>query len=584
MLHQFARFFILTISCLLSQACMFNCQKITSKLDLIKNKFNITKSNTKDTSSLLLTEEGSEMSIQALEHLANLNDPNACFKLGEIYFQGIGTAKDLQTGLKWYRRAAIKGLPIAMLQLGNIYRDGIIEPPSLTKAISWYEKAATAGNIKAMLILGEVYRGWYGMLPNYDKAMHLYIKAAGMGSLEAEYQMYRLITNNLINQNKYPVNINSILKSLKQSAADGNLDSMVALGDHYMQQPNTTVAINYYNTAAEQNFAPALLRLGLLHFHGEGVERNYNTAIEFFEKAAKLGNVVSEYHLGEIYRQGLGVERSAKTASLWYTKAANKNFPKALARLADLYFFGKGIKPNLFTAIELYNKAATLGDSYSGLLISIFYAKGLGVTQNLPLSVHWYNLVEQQQAQLIAKFDIAKLYESGCGFNKDYHEAARWYLLAANQGLAKAQAKLAELYATGLGVEQDYNQAIKWYKRAADQGYNYAQYSLALLLPKTRYYKASIAYNLMKKAALSGYKPAQYNLGLMHLHGNGTKKNALKAYSWLSIAINSNNSGLESSPELINLLTNNMDPEIRNKAVLLAQRYRDKYELNETKW
>lgn len=536
------------------------------------------KKTTQKLSQKSIQEPTEELSIAMLEKLAALGDLHASFKLGEIYLiGGSGAKKDIKTAVYWFNKAAQNGLPSAMLRLGDIYRDGLLELPALTTAISWYEQAASLGNIQAMLNLGEIYRGWYGMVPNYNKAINIYIKAAGMGSLEAEYQIARLITNKLVDHQKYAVKINNIIQSLQQVANQGNLEAMVGLGDYYMQQPNVTLAIEYYNKSAEEHFAPALLRLGLLHFHGEGVKQDYKLAINYFTRAAKLDNVVSQYHLGEIYRQGLGIDRDAATASFWYAKACNKNFPKALVRLADLYFAGKGVEPNLYTAIDLYEKAAVLGDSYAGLLLSIFYAKGLGFDQNLPKSVHWFNLVEQKKDHLVAKFEIAKAYETGFGFNKNYTEAAKWYLLAAKNGLAKAQAKLADFYVSGLGVSKDYDQAIKWYKSAADQGYSYAQYSMALLLPQMKSYKPFLTFSLMRQAALNGYKPAQYNLALMYLQGTIVKTSAIKAYGWLSVALNDGNAGLESNPEMMNILVNNLEHEARNKAVLLVEKYHEKY-------
>lgn len=528
------------------------------------------------------TSEEQSIALRMFEHLAKLNDMHATIRVAEMYLNGIGTEQNPTIAMQWFRKAAINGSPVAMWRMGNMYRDGIGEPYNLNKAIEWYQKAATVGNIKAMLSLGEIYRGWYGMHPDYNKSMSWYVRAAGMGSLEAEYQIIRLVTNDLIDQNKYSEKITSVLASLKKAAKEGDVDAMVAVGDHYMHHlDNISLALEYYEQAASKNFSPALLRLGLLYLHGQSVTQNYLVAIDFFTKAANMGNMIAEYHLGEIYRKGLGVPKNVQLASDWYGKAVKNNFPKALARLADLYFSGKGITPDLYKAIDLYITAAKAGDTYSGLLLSIFYAEGLGVTQNLPLSVHWYNVVEQKQDQLLAKFDVAKNYETGFGFKKNYSKAAKWYLLAANEGLAKAQTKLAELYADGLGVTQDYQQAISWYQKAADQGYSYAQYSLGLLLQSDVHKKSKnpkVAYNFMKKAAINGYTPAQYSLALMLLQGTGTPVNAVKAYGWLHIALN--DGGYESNPELMNILINKLEPEARNRAVLLVQRYRDRYNLS----
>ena len=526
--------------------------------------------------------EEQAMALEMFQRLARSNDMHASCRLGEMYLYGIGTEKNPITAMQWFRKAAINGLPKAMFQMGNMYRSGLGSDYSLSKAIDWYKKAANLGNVKAMLALGEIYRG-YGIHPDYNKAMEYYVSAAGMGSLEAEYQMVRLITNDLVDKDKYSNKITSILYSLKKAAQAGDVNAMVGLGDHYIHQLNHNLALEYYKQAVSLDFPPALLRLGLLYLYGEVVEKNYSSAIDFFTRAANFGNVVSQYHLGEIHRKGLGVPRDLELARSWYNTAVKNNFPKAFARLADLYFSVKGgIEPDLDTAIDLYTKAATAGDSYSGLLLSIFYAKGFGVPQNLPLSVHWYNTVEQNKDQLLAKFDVARVYETGFGFKKDYQEAVKWYSLAAEGGFSKAQCKLAELYANGLGLQKNYDRAIYWYQKAADQGYNYAQYSLGLLLQSNLSKKLNnpqAAYYFMKKAATNSYKPAQYSLALMLLQGTGVTANPVQAYSWLHIALNEGG-GYESNPELMDVLINKLEPAARNRAVLLVQRYRDKYNLS----
>lgn len=52
----------------------------------------------------------------------------------------------------------------------------------------------------------------------------------------------------------------------------------------------------------------------------------------------------------------------------------------------------------------------------------------------------------------------------------DYTEAARWALLAAQQGNINAQTALASLYETGKGVPLDYVAAYAWYSRAIAGG------------------------------------------------------------------------------------------------------------------
>ncbi len=59
------------------------------------------------------------------------------------------------------------------------------------------------------------------------------------------------------------------------------------------------------------------------------------------------------------------------------------------------------------------------------------------------------------------------------------------------------------MYDEGIGVEQNYNKAGKYFSQAAK----------------------------------SGYPLAQYKLGLLYSKGHGVKKNYIKAYAWLVVAM-----------------------------------------------
>ena len=60
--------------------------------------------------------------------------------------------------------------------------------------------------------------------------------------------------------------------------------------------------------------------------------------------------------------------------------------------------------------------------------------------------------------------------EEGKVVPQDDAEAVRWYRLAADQGMAIAQAKLGIMYLYGKGVPQDYVTAHMWFNIAASRG------------------------------------------------------------------------------------------------------------------
>ena len=60
--------------------------------------------------------------------------------------------------------------------------------------------------------------------------------------------------------------------------------------------------------------------------------------------------------------------------------------------------------------------------------------------------------------------------QNGFGVAKDYAEAVKWYMKAAEQGNSAAQYNLGLMYKNGNGVAKDRGGARKWFQKAADQG------------------------------------------------------------------------------------------------------------------
>ena len=80
-----------------------------------------------------------------------------------------------------------------------------------------------------------------------------------------------------------------------------------------------------------------------------------------------------------------------------------------------------------------------------------------------------------------AQFQEGWRYDNGEGVPQDDREAVKWYRLAAEQGLARAQLKLGSMYQKGEGAPQDHKEATKWYRLAADKGNVAAQRNIGIL-------------------------------------------------------------------------------------------------------
>src|SRR5678816_1885410 len=102
-----------------------------------------------------------------------------------------------------------------------------------------------------------------------------------------------------------------------------------------------------------------------------------------------------------------------------------------------------------------------------------------------------------------AQFALALMFDLGVDVPKNYAESGKWYLKAADQGLAEAQFKLGVRYFEyGKTARENYTSAFTWFYKAANQGVT----------------------------------EAQFNVALMYQLGRGVPTNKLEAYKWFNIA------------------------------------------------
>ncbi|WP_105437137.1 SEL1-like repeat protein [Neorhizobium sp. T25_13] len=137
-----------------------------------------------------------------------------------------------------------------------------------------------------------------------------------------------------------------------------------------------------------------------------------------------------------------------------------------------------------------------------------------------------------------ALFEIGARFTDGKGVKSDLSEAANWYKLAADRGLAPAQYRLANLFEKGTGVSRDLTKAMTYYKQAADAGNASAMHNLAVLQASGAAgqpdYAAAVSW--FTKAADFGVADSQFNLAILLARGNGVKQDLEESYKWFAVA------------------------------------------------
>jgi TPR repeat protein len=261
---------------------------------------------------------------------------------------------------------------------------------------------------------------------------------------------------------------------------------------------------------ARQGDAKAQCELGNRYYHGNGIKVDRKEALKWWEQAADQGNGEANYQLSVVLKAGLsGVAKDKEKASIHEEKARTAGF---------------------FTITQ---KQAEQGESNAQYYLARMYDHGCGVEKDESQAVSWYRQAAEQ-GNAWAQYNLGWMYQEGCGVEKDDSQAVSWYRKAAEQGEASAQFNLGWMYENGCGVEKDDSQAVSWYRQAAEQGDASAQYGLGWMYANGRGVEKDEgqAVSWYRQAAEQGEASAQYGLGWMYEKGRGVEKDDSQAVSW----------------------------------------------------
>jgi len=266
---------------------------------------------------------------------------------------------------------------------------------------------------------------------------------------------------------------------------------------HSQDQPKSLDGIK---AAALAGDPEAQFQLGYKYAIGDGVEKDPQLAVRWYMAAAEKGHIIAAHNLGACYSAGEGVPENAEESFKWFKKAADRGYSYSALAVGFLYLNGKGVKTDQQEAIKWLTKAAEMGSPEAQLALSGIYAK------NPSKSFKWCKASAENgclQAQLI----LGQMYEMGVGVGKNSTAAIMWLKKAADAGDATAERYLGYKYQMGLeGIAKNYQQAFRYYMLAAEQGDSIAQGAIALLylggigVPKD-YIEALAWFNISASAA-----------------------------------------------------------------------------------
>jgi uncharacterized protein len=229
--------------------------------------------------------ENAAQAVMELKPLAEQGNAEAQFRLGSLYYQGLGLPQDYREAATWFRKAAEQQYVYAQVTLGTIYAEGVQ---------GVFEK-------------------------DYPQALMWFIFAGAQGDMEA-------------------IELRDVLAARMTPAQIAEAQKMAR---EFKPQDAYTKLYHELKTLAEKGNALAQLKIGFMYYSGKGISRDYGKAIHWFKQSAQQGNPLAQSNVGYMYKEGEGVPQDYSEAAKWYRQASERG--NALAQFALGSFYEKGI-------------------------------------------------------------------------------------------------------------------------------------------------------------------------------------------------------------------------------------------------
>ncbi len=138
------------------------------------------------------TLEAKDDAIREMEKLANIGDPNAQYRMGQLYRDGNLVIPDGIVSGSWFVKAAEQGHTAAQYALGKLCfsRDAEVYDPA--QGIHWLEQAAQGGLLCAAYRLGREYLRGKFVQKDIPKAVDFFRQAADGSNPYAQYMLGKL--------------------------------------------------------------------------------------------------------------------------------------------------------------------------------------------------------------------------------------------------------------------------------------------------------------------------------------------------------------------------------------------------------
>lgn len=446
------------------------------------------------------------------------------------HYTGIGTTKSCETAVKYYKNVADKaiawyrsGPPGGMAWVnqgwrisddsGGIYGEGASASSSgmnayksspesnanaaIDDVIEYLDLMSQKGDSKASYNLGRIYyEGQRGLDRNIDLARRYFFIVASRywkkdgrilenhkpGIEKIVSKAAGFLGRMYLRGDGVPQSFERAKIWFERGVAHADAQSQHGLGlmclkGHGVKE-NVKFAMELFKASADQDYAPALVKMGQLYLD-QGGQDDVRIANNYFELAGRHGSIEALYYLAEMIHHGVGreklcgqslsyykavAEKAEPLVSSWadanaayeageyelafleYLMAAEQGYEKAQTNIAYMldsvqsqtpltswFYAGRdrnGLLNNPGLALVYWTRSSIQSNVDSLVKMGDYYFHGIGTEADIAKAVQCYTGASDYSQSAQALFNLGWMHENGIGLNQDFHLAKRFYDLA----------------------------------------------------------------------------------------------------------------------------------------------------------
>lgn len=261
---------------------------------------------------------------------------------GELAAQGIPL--DAAESMRWYRKAAEAGHPLALEVMAAAYRHGQGAPKDMTMAIRCYRQAGQQGSFNAWFELTQIYFRGEGTKVDWDESFRCLKRAESDMRRRCMLDPVILSTlavyydNGIGTAEDKPAALRLLREILEKT--QGTPKAYFLMGQYCDEgvaglKQDSTKAMQYYREAAIMGDKEAQCNLGSGYAMGKGVRKDMNLALVWFRASAQQGCATALLNMGRCYALGDGVPQDFEVAYRYFEEAAKRGNKEAAQYLKE---------------------------------------------------------------------------------------------------------------------------------------------------------------------------------------------------------------------------------------------------------